>query len=137
MADADLVLLLLDATATIDADGMLQLPEDDARLLASLQSRGPLVVVNKIDLARPARVEAVRPKHVDLAQPAHSEAGRAVDAIGALAELAQVSALTGEGIDELRAKLLERVRGSNNDAEGGMLTSLRHYEALARPVRRR
>jgi tRNA modification GTPase len=25
---------------------------------------------------------------------------------------------------------LERVRGSGNDAEGGMLTSLRHYEAM-------
>jgi tRNA modification GTPase len=33
-------------------------------------------------------------------------------------------------VPELRARLLERVRGSATDAEGGMLTSLRHYEAL-------
>jgi tRNA modification GTPase len=46
------------------------------------------------------------------------------------AEVAEVSALTGEGVAELRTRLLERVRGSGNDAEGGMLTSLRHYEAL-------
>jgi tRNA modification GTPase len=106
MADADLVLLLLDAAATVDAEGMLRLPEEDARLLASLEGRSPLLVLNKIDLARPASVN------------------------GVTEELAQVSAMTGEGVPELRARLLERVRGSANDAEGGMLTSLRHYEAL-------
>ena len=123
MADADLVLLLLDATAAVDANGTLRLPEDDARLLKSLEDRAPLVVVNKIDLARPTRViDAARPTHIDAASPANAD--------GPPGEPAQVSALTGEGISELRAKLLERVRGSSNDAEGGMLTSLRHYEAL-------
>lgn len=104
MADADLVLLLLDATATVDGSGVLRLPEQDAALLASLESRSPVVVLNKIDLARPARADG--------------------------AEVAEVSALTGEGVAELRAALLARVRGRGNDAEGGMLTSLRHYEAL-------
>ena len=55
MADADLVLLLLDATAAVDAEGVLRLPEEDARLLASLEGRSPLLVLNKIDLARPTR----------------------------------------------------------------------------------
>ena len=46
-------------------------------------------------------------------------------------ELAQVSALTGEGVAELRACAAGAgARGCANDAEGGMLTSLRHYEAL-------
>jgi tRNA modification GTPase len=106
MADADLVLLLLDATATVDAEGVLRLAEEDARLLASLEGRAPLLVLNKIDLARPTRTETVTD------------------------ELAQVSALTSEGVPELRARLLQRVRGSANETEGGMLTSLRHYEAL-------
>src|SRR5882757_3761547 len=114
MADADLVLLLLDATAAVDAHGVLRLPEADARLLASLEGRSPLVVLNKIDLARPRRLDGVRLGNVKTA----------------MKELAQVSALTGEGVPELRARLLERVRGSGNDAEGGMLTSLRHYEAM-------
>jgi tRNA modification GTPase len=123
MADADLVLLLLDATAAVDANGTLRLPQDDARLLNSLRDRTPLVVVNKIDLARPTSVDEARPASV--------EAGRLASTDEPPGEPAQVSALTGEGIAELRAKLLERVRGSNaNDAEGGMLTSLRHYEAL-------
>jgi tRNA modification GTPase len=110
MAEADLVLLLLDATAAVDANGVLRLPEEDARLLASLDGRSPLLVLNKIDLARPASVN------------------------GVTEELAQVSALTGEGVLALRERLLERVRGAGNnpgnDAAGGMLTSLRHYEAL-------
>jgi tRNA modification GTPase len=118
MADADLVLLLLDATAAVDAEGTLRLPEEDARLLASLDGRSPLLVLNKIDLARPTRVDEMRAANMD----------------GGISELAQVSALTGEGVPALRERLLERVRGSEsnpgNSAEGGMLTSLRHYEAL-------
>jgi tRNA modification GTPase len=109
MADADLVLVLLDATVAIDADGVLRLPADDAALLASLDGRSPVVVLNKIDKARPRDVEV--------------RAG----------ELIQVSALTGEGVPALRTQLLERVRGagsSDNHSQAGMLTSLRHYEAL-------
>jgi tRNA modification GTPase len=106
MADADLVLLLLDATAAVDGEGVLRLPEEDARLLALLEGRSPLLVLNKVDLARATRVD------------------------GLPGEVAQVSALTGEGVAELRSQLLERVRGSANEAEGGMLTSLRHFEAL-------
>lgn len=118
MADADLVLLLLDATAALDVDGVVRLPEEDARLLASLEERSPLLVLNKIDLARPTHVDGVRLANVE----------------STMSEVAQVSALTGEGVPELRARLLERVRGSRsnpgNNAEGGMLTSLRHYEAM-------
>jgi tRNA modification GTPase len=106
MADADLVLLLLDATAAVDSDGRLRLPEEDARLLTFLEGRSALLVLNKIDLARPVSLDSLTD------------------------DLAQVSALTGEGVPELRAGLLVRVRGTANDAEGGMLTSLRHYEAL-------
>jgi tRNA modification GTPase len=114
MADADLVLLLLDATAAVDADGVLRLPEKDARLLASLEGRSPLVVLNKIDLARPTRLDGMQLANMQ----------------NKMSELAQVSALSGEGVPELRVRLLERVRGTGNDAEGGMLTSLRHYEAM-------
>jgi tRNA modification GTPase len=127
MADADLVLLLLDATVAVDAEGALRLPEEDARLLASLEGRSPLLVLNKIDLAPPTRVDGACPTR-------GVEGVRFAEMANRLSELAQVSALTGQGVSELRARLLERVRGSErnpgNDAEGGMLTSLRHYEAM-------
>jgi tRNA modification GTPase len=107
MADADLVLLLLDATTVVDAEGRLQLTPEDETLLAGLADRSPVVVMNKCDIARPV----VLPTE--------------------FAEMAVVSAMTGEGIAKLRAQLLARVRGSENAAENGMLTSLRHYEALS------
>ncbi len=106
MAEADLVLLLVDATAAVDGEGVLRLAAEDAKLLASLEGRAPLVVVNKIDLTR----SGIK--------------------TGEINDISLVSALTGEGVDSLRARLMTHVRGSANDAEGGMLTSLRHYEAL-------
>ena len=115
IADADLVLLLLDATTAVDREGLVRLPKEDAHLLTTLEGRAPLIVVNKIDLARPQQLDA----------------GELESRNGGLPEIAQVSALTGEGIPELRNQLLQRVRGGNtNDAQSGMLTSLRHYEAL-------
>lgn len=105
MAAADLVLLVVDAATVIDGDAGMCPPPEDSALLKSLHGRAPLVVLNKIDLARPTRI--------------------AVDA-----DVACVSALTGEGLDALRERLLQRVRGDANAAEAGMLTNLRHYEAL-------
>ncbi len=102
IVEADLVLLLLDASTNVKG-GALCLTSEDERLMKSLAGRSPIVVLNKIDIARPA----------------HPSDGPA-----------EVSALTGEGIAELRARLLSRVRGNANTAEGGMLTSLRHYEAI-------
>ncbi|MDQ1693880.1 MAG: tRNA modification GTPase, partial [Acidobacteriaceae bacterium] len=57
MADADLVLLLVDAATAGDGDGAIRLPPEDAALLDSLDGRAPLVVLNKIDLARPSMVQ--------------------------------------------------------------------------------
>ena len=107
MADADLVLLLLDAATVVDPEGRFALTPQDQSLLAGLADRSPVVVMNKCDIAQPAALPAE------------------------FAEMAVVSALTGEGVAELRAQLLARVRGSENAAEQGMLTSLRHYEALS------
>ena len=106
MADADVVIVLLDATTSVDAAGVLRMSTEDATLLATLAGRSSLLVLNKIDAARPASFGAM------------------------LEDVLLVSALTGEGVAELRAHLLARVRGAANGAEGGMLTSLRHYEAL-------
>jgi tRNA modification GTPase len=115
IADADLVLLLLDATAAVDHEGTLHLPEEDAHLLNSLENRAPLLIVNKIDLARPKHQDRVKLENPN----------------GGPAEIAQISALTGEGVPELREQLLTRLRGgSATDAQSGMLTNLRHYEAL-------
>ena len=99
LADAALVLVVLDATQTLN--------DEEHRLLRAVEGRPALVAVNKCDLAE-----------------AESIAGE----IGGVAVLA-TSALTGEGIPALRERILALATGGAA-AEPGMLTSLRHHQAI-------
>jgi tRNA modification GTPase len=104
LADAALVVIVLDATEPMN--------DEERRLLAAAESRPALVAVNKSDLVRNL-----------------PEAGRLMPDCGDLPVLA-TSALTGEGIPALRARILELATGGAA-AEPGMLTSLRHQQAIA------
>jgi len=94
MVDADLTIVVLDASAAIE-------PEDEA-LLRKAESQGKfLVVANKSDLA-PGEVRGLR-----------------------------VSALTGEGIDELRRAIVRSVTPEGRlEQDGGFITSLRQEQLL-------
>ena len=96
LADADLVLVVLDASQP-------QSPEDES-LLQQAQSRRAIVVENKSDLAASAcQSEAAGDQRV------------------------RTSALTGEGIAELRAAILRHIAGdATTQQEGGFLTNARH-----------
>jgi tRNA modification GTPase len=101
LADADLVLVVLDASqpATV---------EDD-ELLRQTQNRPAIVVRNKCDLAGGG------PRSVASGQSSTGPSR------------VQVSALTGEGIPELRAEILRHIGGdSGAQAEAGFLTNVRH-----------
>ena len=100
LADAALVLVVLDATQPLN--------DEERRLLEAVQGRPALVVVNKSDLAR---------------------AEDAADTLGGVPTL-RTSALTGEGIAELRERILALATGGAA-SEPGMLTSLRHHQAIA------
>ena len=106
LAEADLVLLVLDCSQTQD--------EEDQRLRALLRGRGAITVMNKCDLA---------------------ESGKRTSYLqedGCLPENGQplfVSALTGEGIGNLRQAILQHV-GSGTQQETGMLTNLRHQQLV-------
>jgi tRNA modification GTPase len=103
LTDADVVLMVLDATAPPE--------QEEMELLATLTQRRALVVVNKSDLAHPsASVQA------------------ALDGLGLA--VVHTSALRGEGVGELKQKMLAVVGQSTADTETGMLTSLRQYEAV-------
>jgi tRNA modification GTPase len=104
LADAALVVIVLDATQPLN--------DEERRLLEAVEGRPALVVVNKSDLAR------------DL-----PEAERRVPDCGDLPALA-TSALTGEGISALRQRILALATGGAA-SEPGMLTSLRHQQAIA------
>ena len=94
LADADLVLVVVDASA--------ELSDVDRELLADVAERAAIVVRNKADL---------------------SEGGEELS-VSRLPEV-RTSAVTGEGIAELRAEILRTVRGSASEDGGAMLTNLR------------
>jgi tRNA modification GTPase len=104
LADAALVLVVLDATQPLD--------EEEHRLLAAVEGRPALVAMNKCDL--------LEKNPADAASPAP-----AFDGIAALS----TSALTGEGIAVLRERLLSLATGGAA-AEPGMLTNLRQHQAI-------
>ena len=101
LADADLVLVVLDASQPIS-------PEDTT-LLSQVEQRAAIVVHNKADLA-PASTSP--PSNDD--KPT-----------------LQTSAVTGQGIPELREAILQHVSGDpGTSSESGFLTSARHQRLV-------
>jgi tRNA modification GTPase len=103
LADADMVLMVLDATVSSG--------QEELELLATLAQRRALVVVNKSDLAHPAA--AMEEALAGLGLP-----------------VVHTSALSGEGVGELKQQMLAMVGDRTVDTESGMLTSLRQYQAV-------
>ncbi|HXZ29295.1 MAG TPA: tRNA uridine-5-carboxymethylaminomethyl(34) synthesis GTPase MnmE [Terriglobales bacterium] len=102
LADADLVLVVLDASQPR--------AREDEELLAQVGERAFIVVANKWDLRS--------------ASTRNREPGTG--------NFLPTSALTGEGIPELREEILRHVRGeAGAQAESGFLTNARH-QALVR-----
>jgi tRNA modification GTPase len=99
------------ALVLIVLDATEPLNDEEHRLLAAVAGRPALVVVNKSDL-----VEADSPLPVSAGVPALA-----------------TSALTGEGIPALRERILALATGGAA-AEPGMLTSLRHQQAIAAAI---
>ena len=104
LADAALVLVVLDATQSLN--------DEERTLLTDLRGRAALVAVNKSDLTTGTAITAAEDP----------------DYIGIPA--VPTSALTGDGIQELRERILGLATGGAAD-EPGMLTSLRHHQAVA------
>jgi tRNA modification GTPase len=116
LADAALVLVVLDASQPVT--------DEERELIAAVQGRPALAVLNKCDLVR------------DLSRdPASNLALNLVGARPPAAEVAGIpalstSALTGEGIPALRERILTLATGGAQ-AEPGMLTNLRQHQAIA------
>jgi len=113
LADADLVLVVLDASQPVTFE--------DEELLRQTAGRPAIVVGNKCDLG------------VKEQWPVAS--GQWSVAAGQ-SSMVRASALTGEGIPELRAAILRHIGGeAGAQAEAGFLTNVRHQglvqEALA------
>jgi len=97
LADADLVLVVFDAS-----EGWTK---EDGELMGQAQSRPVIVVENKCDLKIPTSPEIG-------------------EKWGTQAVL--TSAVTGEGISELRMEILKHVGGDSGMQDAGFLTNVRH-----------
>jgi len=122
MADADLILLVLDAP-TLAATQALT-PEDAA--IVDANARGGagslLVALNKVDLL-PNEAQVIAPVANLLPKEAQ------IDAIA-------TSALTGDGLAELRAAIVAAVAGPGAASrESALLTNLRQHQAVTESLR--
>ena len=109
LADADLVLMVLDASQTAS--------DEDQKLLAQVEQRRAIVVENKVDLVNANQGFLER---TDAASAAQQPVSRL-----------RTSAFTGEGIAQLRAAILQRITGdSASSAESGFLTNARHQSLV-------
>ena len=109
LAEADVVLMVLDVANPTDI------------LIPLGAARAALLVHNKIDLAPQARSQ--------LAAPASP------DALMLLREWVATSALTGEGIPELRKKILQLVdQAAAPQPESGFLTNLRQQKLVEEAI---
>jgi tRNA modification GTPase len=104
LADASLVLVVLDATQPLNSE--------ERALLAAVEGRPAVVVLNKCDLART------------------NTPNNAAEAEFKATPPLRTSALTGEGIANLRERILALATGGAA-AEPGLLTTVRHQQAIA------
>ena len=108
LADADLVLVVMDRTQALS--------EEDCELLRQVEGRPTIVVENKSDLPSSGGNDG--------------RLGRA-ERDRVLPQRIPTSALTGEGIPVLRAAILQHVAGdASNQLESGFLTSVRHQKLV-------
>jgi tRNA modification GTPase len=106
LADADLVLVVLDASQ----------PEtkEDEELIVQARERAAIMVENKFDL---------RKSKIPTSRRSSEDRGTQVSVC--------TSALTGAGIAELRAEILKHIGGENGaPLESGFLTNVRHQRLI-------
>ncbi len=113
LADAAIVLIVLDASEISPTE---KLHDEERRLIESMQGRAALIALNKCDLVSGA---------------SNSSSTNAIDS--AELPVLATSAVTGQGIAELRQAILKLATGGAA-AEPGMLTSLRHHRSIAQAI---
>jgi tRNA modification GTPase len=117
LADADLVLVVLDASQEVD--------DTDRELMLDVEGRTSIVVQNKIDAA---------PNSPTLS-PTAGDKGRA-PSVGEAPEdsVVRTSALSGEGIESLREMILRKIGGDGAQMESGFLTNVRQQDLVKKAL---
>jgi len=100
-------------------DGSEPLTTDDRDLLADVADKLHILAVNKRDL-----------QTFSLPEPIESENPSGFARVASLS----VSALTEEGLDDLRAAILKPFENGNAAIDGLLITNARHHDLLLRSV---
>jgi tRNA modification GTPase len=106
IADADLLIVVI--------DGAVEVSAEDREIVARVSGARNVIAINKCDLGIASEI-----------------AGDLVDG----AKVVHVSALTGQGLDELAAAILEPFGTFDSETVGILVTDSRHYDLLRRTVR--
>jgi tRNA modification GTPase len=104
LAQADLILLLVDASEPLSGE--------DAQTLEELADRPVLIVLNKIDLPQQISVQNLRQ------YSSHP--------------VVEISALTGQGLENLEQAMVDLVLAGGVQTAGEIVTQARHAELLVR-----
>ena len=111
MADADLVLVMLDASEEFKAE--------DQAIMDSVGDLNFIVALNKIDLVPSSDIDRmIAAKHSGLASLRE--------------KFAPISAKTGEGIDSLKQSIIEPFTAEDFSTSGFLVTDARHHDLLVR-----
>lgn len=110
MADADLVLVLVDASES--------LTEEDLSIIGSVAEIRHLIVVNKVDKTLAGKIAVLKEKLSEL------------DEAGSRSLL--ISAKTGEGLSELQHAIVEPFTSHEISSNGFLVTDARHHDLLLR-----
>ncbi len=132
LADADIVLVLRDASRGAERPLTDDELRQDERLLELVVGRQAIVVWNKVDLTTPGRLSSRGGLQADEGSAVR---GGSQDMRNSFAgdhahPVVAASALTGRGIDELRATILQMVGGDGVQQERGFLTNVRHQRLV-------
>lgn len=108
MADADLVLVLLDVSE--------KLTGEDLAIIESVEELEHKIVFNKIDISDPDNLQ----DKVFATLPISKS------------EIIKVSAKTCEGLDDLKRAIIDPFRSENISSNGFLVTDARHFDLLVR-----
>lgn len=104
MADADLVIVMLDASQ--------YLTEEDKEILAQTADLNVLIALNKIDLEVREQIKSQIPNPES--------------------RIVMISAKTGEGLEDLKNAIIEPFQTTETDSSGFLVSDARHYDLLLR-----
>jgi len=111
MADADLVILMLDAS--------VQTSDEDRQLIESIKGLNYIVALNKIDKVPSSDIDR-------MVAAENSSLAFLRD------KIVPISAKTGEGLEDLKAAIIEPFSPGDVDSTGFLITDARHHDLLLR-----